>query len=91
MLNIDDVLAAIGATEPSDFNEFCRGLKDCPAKGDTAGWREVFNILRQLEADQLVEVSRTGKTIDTMQLTEAGAARARERLDSQRGLLTMMR
>lgn len=41
----DNILAAIGSTEPSTFGEFCRGLKICPAKGDRDGWRELFAAL----------------------------------------------
>jgi DNA-binding transcriptional ArsR family regulator len=85
----DTILSAIGSTEPSDFNEFCRGLgADCP--DDREGWREVFNHLRILEQHGFIEVSRTGNKIDSMILTKAGANRIREKLDSRRGLFAEM-
>jgi hypothetical protein len=85
------ILSAIGSTEESDFNEFCRGLgSDCPESGDREGWREVFNHLRTLERSGFIEVSRTGNKIDSLILTEAGANRIREKLDSKRGLFGAM-
>jgi hypothetical protein len=87
----DQILSAIGSTEPSDFNEFCRGLAaDCPESGDREGWREVFSHLRILEQHGFVTVSRTGNKIDSMILTSAGANRIREKLDNKRGLLSML-
>jgi hypothetical protein len=83
----DNILAAIGSTEPSSFSEFCRALKDCPAKGDTAAWREVFATLEWLEHQKLVIVERNGRSIESLILTEAGADRIREKLDKGRGLL----
>lgn len=82
----DKILAAIGFTEPSSFNEFCRSYDDCPAKGDTAGWREVFATLEYLEHQGLIKIDRAGKKIDTMILTEEGASRIRAKLDAKRGL-----
>lgn len=75
----DNILAAIGSTEPSTFNEFCAGLKDCPAKGDRDGWREVFAALEWLEHQKLVEIERNGRSIESLMLTEAGAERVRSR------------
>jgi len=86
----DAILAAIGSTEPSTFNEFCRGLKDCPTKGDTAGWREVFTTLDKLEREKLVKIERNGRSIESLILTDAGADRIREKLDNGRGLLASL-
>ena len=86
----DIVLAAIGSTEPSTFNEFCRALKDCPIKGDTAGWREVFATLEWLEHQGLVVIERSGRSIESLILTGAGADRIRAKLDKGRGLLASL-
>jgi hypothetical protein len=83
----DVVLAAIGSTEPSTFNEFCRSLKDCPRKGDTAGWREVFATLERVEHQGLVVIEREERRIESLILTHAGADRIRAKLDEGRGLL----
>ena len=86
----DNVLAAIGSTESSSFNEFCRSLKDCPRKGDTAGWREVFATLEYLEHQGLVAIERDGRSIESLILTDAGADRIRAKLDEGRGLLSSL-
>jgi len=86
----DVILAAIGSTEPSTFNEFCRALKDCPMKGDTAGWREVFATLEWLEHQKLVVIERNGRSIESLILTDAGADRIREKMDKGRGLLASL-
>jgi hypothetical protein len=83
----DNILSAIGSTEPSTFSEFCRALKDCPIKGDTAGWREVFATLEWLEHQKLVVIERSGRSIESLILTDAGADRIRAKLDEGRGLL----
>lgn len=77
----DIVLAAIGSTEPSSFSEFCRSLKDCLMKGDTAGWREVFAALEWLEHQGLVVIERNGRSIESLILTGDGADRIRAKLD----------
>jgi DNA-binding transcriptional ArsR family regulator len=82
----DSVLSAIGSTEPSSFSEFCRALKDCPMKGDVAGWREVFETLERLERQGLVVVERQGRSIESLILTDTGADRIRAKLDAGRGL-----
>lgn len=90
-MNTDDILAAIGSTEVSDFNDFCSGLgADRPEAGDRSGWREVFTLLGECERDGLVEVERVEGKIDTLILTEAGAARVRARLDAKRGLFSTL-
>lgn len=71
------VLAAIGSTEPSTFNEFCRALKDCPSKGDREGWRELFATLEWLEHQGFVQIERGGRGIESLILTDKGAARVR--------------
>jgi len=86
----DIVLAAIGSTEPSTFNEFCRALKGCPAKGDREGWREVFATLECLEHQRLVIIEREERRIESLILTDAGADRIRAKLDEGRGLLASL-
>ena len=48
-------------------------------------------MLRELERQCYIEVTRTAGKIDGLMLTESGAALIRDRLDSQRGLLSQMR
>jgi hypothetical protein len=86
----DIILSAIGSTEPSTFGEFCSALKDCPAKGDREGWREVFATLEWLEHQELVTIERSGRSIESLMLTSAGANRIREKLDKRRGLLASL-
>lgn len=73
----NEILAAIPSTEPATFGEFLSTLPDCPEKGDRAGWRDLFSQLRTLENAGLVEVERTGGSIESLLLTEDGAARVR--------------
>jgi hypothetical protein len=85
----DTVLASIGSQEPSSFGEFVGALGD-DRPSEKSEWRELFNILRQLEQHGFVEISRAGNLIDSLILTEAGANRIREKLDAGRGLLRAM-
>jgi hypothetical protein len=71
------IMAAIGLTEPSTFNEFCRALRDCPRKGDKDAWRELFATLEWLEHQGLVEIERNGRSIESLILTDSGASRIR--------------
>lgn len=81
----DKVLAAIGSTESSTFNEMCSALEgDCPEDKD--GWRELFKTLRTLENGGFIDVTRVKGNIDSLILTESGANRIREKLDKRRGL-----
>ncbi len=89
-MTLDNILAACSSTEPSTFNEFARALKDCPAKGETAEWREVFGLLNQAEREGLVEVERAGKSIDSLILTDTGAERVRSKLDNKRELFDLL-
>jgi len=82
----DQILSAIGSTEPSSFSEFCRALSDCPARGDTAAWREVFAALEWCEHQGWVVIERSGRSIESLILTKAGANKIREKLDKSRGL-----
>ena len=72
------LLKAIPSTEPADFRDLCNALgSDKP--DDREGWSDMFNTLRSLEKDGLVEISWFhNNNIDTLILTEAGAARVRE-------------
>lgn len=68
------LLGAISSEEPSTFKEFLNGLNgDVP--DDRSEWKDLFTELRELEAADLVEISRANDRIDTLQLTEAGVAR----------------
>lgn len=82
-----EILSAIGSTEPSTFAEFCRALRDCPERGDTAGWRELFSDLEYAERQELVVIERLNRRIESLQLTDEGAAMVRAELDKGRGLL----
>lgn len=91
-LNRDSVLAAIPSSQPGDFNDLCRGLgADRPE--ERGEWADLFRMLDACERDGLVEIERTQNMetkrmeIDTLQLTDAGAAIVRANLDKRRGLL----
>lgn len=92
-VDIDTVLAAVGATECSDFNDLCRGLGSNRPQ-ERGEWADLFRTIEQAERDGLVEVSRIEvdgqKRIDTLILTEEGANRVRAKLDSKRGLLGLI-
>jgi hypothetical protein len=91
LMTTDTILAAIGSTECSSFNDFCSGLgADRPEAGDRSGWREVFSLLGECEREGLVEVERVEGKIETLVLTEAGAAQVCAKLDAKRGLLGLM-
>lgn len=75
-----DLLDAIGSTEPSSFNEFLHALGDeAPEREDKTGWRKLFKAIEKAAEDGLIEVSRAGTKIDSLILTEAGIARVRHR------------
>lgn len=85
-----NLLSLIASTEELSFNELCTALgDDCPDSKD--GWRDLFQKIRDLERQCYIEVTRTAGKIDGLMLTESGAALIRDRLDSQRGLLSQMR
>lgn len=92
-MTLDTVLAALTSTCPSSFGDLCNGLgPERPDKGDRDGWRVIFQLLDQAEAEGLVDISRarnptTGREdVDTLQLTQEGADRVRSQLDGRRGL-----
>jgi hypothetical protein len=86
-MDMDKILSAIGFTECSSFGEFCGGLgSDRPEAGDRVAWREVFTLVNQAERQGLIEVDRVDGKINSLQLTEPGASRIREKLDSKRPL-----
>lgn len=90
-MTIETILSAIGSTEPSNFFEFLKGLgADCPEKGDRDGYRELFNQLKELERNGLVDIERRDGQIEWLQLTEAGANSIRAYMDSKRPLLGLM-
>lgn len=71
------MLAAIPSTEPASFNEFLRGYDDRPERGDKGAWAEMFQDLETLEAQGLIEIERVNGKIDTLILTDEGAALVR--------------
>jgi len=89
--DIDEaIMFAIGSTEPSTFDEFCTGLRMSNyLPFDRSGWGKLFGAVRLLESQRLITVTREhagAHHIQTLMLTEAGAAKVRDRLDSERGL-----
>lgn len=82
------VLAATGFCEPSSFAEFCQALgAECPEKGDTSAWRQVWCIVGGLADDGYLTVKKNGRLTESLQLTVAGRDYIRARLDNSRGLL----
>lgn len=77
-MNEEIILQAIPSTEPADFREFCQALGS-ERPENSAEWSVLFRQLEKLEVDELVEVERTRGKIDTLILTEAGAARVRSK------------
>lgn len=88
-MHIDTVLAAVGSTEPSDFNDLCRGL-GCHVPQERSEWADLFRTIEECEQDGLVEVSRLEGKIDTIMLTKDGADRVRAKLDANRGLFASL-
>ena len=84
-----EFLSLIASTEEMSFNELCTALgDDCP--DNKAEWRDLFAKIRDLERQCYVEVTRTAGKIDGLMLTESGAGLIRDRLDAQRGLLSIL-
>lgn len=70
------ILRAIPSTEEASFGEFCNNLgSDKPE--NKSEWAQLFRQLDKLETDDLIEIERAGRNIDTLILTEAGAAKVR--------------
>lgn len=77
------LLAAIPSTEPCAFSEFVGALGD-DRPDDKRGWWELFRDLEDLEDSGLAEIDRGGSHINSLVLTELGAARARQaRIESE--------
>lgn len=75
------ILVNIGATESTSFRELCNALgDDTPEKGDSKGWRELFQTIDALEQCALIEVERRDSRFESAILTPLGAERAREAL-----------
>lgn len=78
------LLINIGSTEPTSFFELLRALgDDAPERGNNKEYRELFESIEAIEQCALVEVSRLNGRIDSLQLTDLGAERAREALREQ--------
>jgi hypothetical protein len=78
------ILINISSQEPSTLNEVLRGLgDDAPERGQRHEWHIFFRQLESLEELGLVEITRLNGRVDTLQLTEIGAERAREALQER--------
>lgn len=80
-MNLQTLLNAIPSTEEASFRELLRSDKP----DDTQEWSAFFKTLRQAEREWLVHIEwspngngRGGSSVDSVILTEAGAARVRE-------------
>lgn len=76
-MTLDQLLRAIPSTEPASFGELLDALgSDKPTSREE--YREMFVLLELADSQGLVEVDREDVAqINTVQLTEAGAARVR--------------
>lgn len=83
------ILGAIGFTEETNFDDFCRALgKDCPKAGEKAEWAKLFKTIRSLAERRLLGAKwDQDNRFVAAQLTTAGRDRYREHLDKQRPLL----
>jgi hypothetical protein len=77
MIDTLDILAAVSLTEPTTFGDFCNALNDCPERGDRDGWRSLFGQLNFCERNGYVVIERDDRNIESIQLTDAGAAKLR--------------
>ncbi len=90
MLNEETILSAIGSTGETSFSEFCQALGD-DVPDEKSEWAKLFKTLRDLQRHGFVDITEVGGKVDSMILTEPGAARVRDRLDAKRDLLQRMR
>jgi len=77
------ILCAIGYTSPTRFNDLLTKLGQGTVHD--IEWRELFEMLETLEKQELITIERyhgRGR-INTLQLTDLGAERAREALTGQ--------
>lgn len=81
-------LSLIGSTEESSFNELCSALGD-ERPSEKSEWRELFVKIERLEREGYLGVVRANGKIDGLLLSETGAALIRDRLDANRGLLSL--
>lgn len=73
------ILKAIPSTEPATFYEFVGALgDDAPERGDKKGWWELFRDLEDLADSAVIEIERQATHIESLMLTEIGAATYRE-------------
>lgn len=71
------LLKVIGYTEPTDFSELCTGLgsfRPC----SSPEWAKLFQAVDDMEEEGLVETDKSGRNLESIQLTEEGAALARD-------------
>ena len=87
------ILAIIWSTEPMSFFDICNALRRidmCPEKGDKKGWGQLFKLLGEFESVGYVDVERTGKSLESIQLTEKGRDLIRNFADMYRGLFKQL-
>jgi hypothetical protein len=82
-----ELLACIGFNEATNFSEWCRAMRQQGIYPDDKGeWRACFSLVRYCESQKLLEVERDPTdNIESLQLTEEGAALVREFDDARRG------
>lgn len=70
-----EILRACSSTEPSTFNEFLRGLRSPPERGDKPAWAALFRNIDYLGIQGYIEIERDGDNrIESLLLTEDGIA-----------------
>lgn len=83
------ILFAIGSREGKTFDEFCDGLRcfnRLPFHKE--GWKALIRAVVALETDRKVVATRAAGKIQTLALTDLGAALVANRLDEGRELFT---
>lgn len=86
------ILSIIPYTETMSFGELCNALRNvslCPMKGDKQGWRELFQLLNKFASFNYVSAVKEDGNIQTLQLTEEGAAFVRTYSDRMKPLIEM--
>lgn len=84
------LMKLIWSTEPMGFFDLCNELRktgDCPLKGEKQEWAILFSKINSIERCGWVECTRSGKSIETLQLTDLGAEVVRSYADSKRELI----
>lgn len=72
-MKLKTLLSAVGSTEETTFGELCSALGDDRPE-DKSEWRDLFLSIDAAENNGQIEVSRSGRQIDSLILTESGVA-----------------